>query len=521
MGTVFTNGIIHTMDEATEGPAWVAVDGGRIVAVGTGPLPQGEVYDLAGRTLLPGFQDAHVHPALGGLALIRCDLHPSSTLSAFQAAVAGYAERHPDAPWILGGGWSMDSMPHGVARAEWLDAVVSDRPVLLHSSEGHAAWVNSRALDIAGINPATPDPPDGRIERDGNGAPIGTLQEGAVELVARHAPPDTVADLEAAILAAQRVLVGLGITGWQDAWVDETAHRAYRRLDSAGLLLAHVVGAQWWHRRRGLEQCDDLVERTRHGGRRYRPAAVKLMVDGVCENGTAALLDPYVGSDDRGLSFIPREILLEVVPRLVAAGIQPHFHTIGDRAVSDALDAIAGSEPAARDRVRPHLAHVQLIADTDVARFAELNVTANVQAFWACQDACMTDLTIPRLGAERAQRQYRFRDLADAGVRLAFGSDWSVSTANPFEQMAVAVTRQDAPGAEPFLPAQALRVDEVLWGFTMGSAYVNHRDGISGSITPGKMADLIVVDADPRREPDLAAISVDATFIGGVLVAGR
>ncbi len=521
MPTVFTNGVIHSLDPNHSDPDWVMVDQGRIEAVGTGPPPPGTPYDLAGRTLLPGFQDAHIHPPLGGLAMLRCDLHDVGEPAAYIDAIARYAATHPDQTWILGGGWTMESFPGGVARTELIDHVVPDRPVFLHSRDGHAAWVNTRALAQAGVTAATPDPPDGRIERDADGNPSGTLQEGAVALVGRHAPSDTVDDHVEGIRRAQEMLLGLGITAWQDAWVEQPTHEAYRRLDADGGLTARVVGAQWWDRHRGTDQLEELLRRAVEPTVRYQPTAIKLMVDGVCENGTAALQAPYAGTvDDVGLTFIPPEVLVEAVPAIMAAGVQPHFHAIGDRAIRDALDAVAAGDPADAARVRPQIAHIQVINDADVPRFAELGVVANAQALWACNDACMLQLTAPRLGPERTGWQYRFRDLLAGAARLAFGSDWPVSTADPFEQMAVAVTRQEAPEDEPFLPDQALGPAEVLYGFTMGSAYVNHRDDTSGSITPGKVADLVVATADPLVEKDIGSISVDATFVDGELVAG-
>lgn len=516
---LFVNGPIITMD----GPAeWVSVEDGLIAAVGVGDPPAGERFDLDGRTLLPGMGDAHVHPALGGWGMIRCDLSGADDVDHYLATIAAYAAAHPDDEWVLGRGWAMDSFPAGRAPAELLDRIVPDRPVWMEGREGHSAWVNSRALELAGIDATTPDPVDGRIERHPDGRPMGTLQEGAAGLVERIMPETTVDDHARAIRAAQAYLHSFGITFWQDAWVEPDVHAAYLQIDRAGDLQADVVGALWWDRSRGIEQIDDIVERAAQRSPRFRPSAVKLMVDGVCENGTASMLEPYAGGDDAGIQFIPREVLLEAVPALIARGFQPHFHAIGDRAIRDALDSVA----EARHRLgevttRPHIAHIQVVDPADVARFAELGVVANAQAYWACHDDCMVDLTIPRLGATRAAHQYPFRALLDAGATLACGSDWSVSTPDPFAQMAVATTRRLAADRDPFQPDQAITRLEALRGFTLGTAFVNHDEERAGSISAGKRADLVVVDADPLEVDDLATVRVEATFVAGVEVFSR
>ncbi len=451
----------------------------------------------------------------------RCDLNEVAP-ARYLDTIAAYAAAHPELPWILGGGWAMHDFAGGIARAELLDTVVADRPVLLHGSEGHGAWVNSAALELAGVDAATPDPSDGRIERDPDGKPNGTLQEGAVDLVERVTPPLEVDELRAGIVTAQGYLLGLGITAWQDAWVTATAQAAYLDADRHGELVASVVGALWWDRNRGPEQLDELIERSRDGSGRFRPGAVKLMVDGVCENGTASMLEPYEAdfrnaAADRGIQFISRDVLLEAVPRIMAAGLQPHFHGIGDKAIRDSLDAVAAAKREDAVRTRPHVAHIQVIDRADVPRFGALGVAANAQCLWACNDECMVDLTKPRLGA-RAALQYPFRSLLDSGARLVCGSDWSVSTADPFAQMAVATTRSHRVDAEPFEVGQALTRREALRGFTLGSAWINHREDVSGSLRAGKRADLVLASDNPLTVEDLNDVCVVATFVGGAVV---
>jgi len=336
-----------------------------------------------------------------------------------------------------------------------------------------------------------------------------------VDLVERFAPDDTIADVVNAILAAQTYLVSLGITGWQDAWVRPVDHAAYRLLDHDGRLKAHVFGSLWWDRERGIDQLEELIAMTAQGTPRYRPGGIKLMVDGVIENGTGAMCSPYVGTDDHGLTFLDRGTLLSIVPRIMAAGIQPHFHAIGDCAIRSALDSVEVGHKPDIAAVRPHIAHIHVIDPIDVPRFASLGVAANAQTLWACRDATMTELTIPRIGSQRATWQYPFRSLVDSGARLAAGSDWSVSTADPFAQMAVAVARATAGAPDPLLPKQALTRQEALQAFTSGSAWVNHDETRSGTIEVGKVADLVIASDNPLSADDLASVHTEATFIDG------
>ena len=449
--------------------AAVAVRDGRIVAVGgdedvRGWIgPRTRVVELRGRSVTPGFGDAHVHPVSAGVGQLRCDLTGARGLDAYLARIAAYAAAHPDEAWIRGDGWSMSDFPGGIPHRDDLDRVVPDRPVYLESRDGHTAWVNSRALELAGVTADTLDPDDGRIERDADGRPGGALQEGAADLVERLLPADTPEELVAGLRLAQAELHALGITTWQDAIVTPDREEiAYTTLAGRGELTARVVGALWWDRARGAEQIEELVAR-REGTAvgRYAPTSVKLMQDGVLENGTGGLLEPYLDDDgrptrNRGLSMIDPEALKGYVTRLDALGFQPHFHAIGDRAVREALDAVEAARRAnGPTDTRPHIAHIQVIHPDDIGRFRELGVIANAQPYWACHEAQMDELTIPRLGAERTAWQYPFASLLAAGATLAMGSDWAVSTADPLLEMEVAVTRvADYHRGErpPFLP---------------------------------------------------------------------
>jgi predicted amidohydrolase YtcJ len=544
---VFTGGAVYTPDPADpgrrrvvpagSGPQAVAVLGDRIVAVGEagdrdlGDLigPRTEVVDLRGRALLPGFQDAHVHPSWAGVTLMGCSLIGSASLDDALARISAYAARRDEKEWIVGSGWRMDWFERGTPSRELLDQLGGGRPVYLTNRDGHGAWVSSRALEIAGIDAATPDPPDGRIERDADGSPQGTLHEGAATLVGRHLPALTLDDRLRGLLLAQEHLHARGITAWQDAIIGDYLGSGdplpvYLAAARAGTLTARVQGALWWDRGRDGGQLPEILARREEGqAGRFRANTVKIMQDGVAESFTAGMIDPYLDmcgcqTANRGLSHVDAEALRDYVTMLDAHGFQVHLHAIGDRAVRESLDALEAALAAngANDN-RHHIAHLQVMHPNDIPRFAALGVTANVQALWAAHEAQMDTLTIPFIGPERAARQYLFGDLLRSGARLAGGSDWAVSSANPLRAVQVAVMRTlPGTGAEPLLPGQSLSIGEALAAYTAGSAYVNHLDD-TGAVEVGKLADLVVLDRDPFAGPpdEIASASVDLTYVGG------
>lgn len=535
---VLTGGPVLTLDPARTRATSVAVTGERITAVGHDEVreligPGTEVVDLRGKLLLPGFQDAHVHAVYGGSELAECDLTGTVGVTEYLERVRAYARAHPDHEWITGGGWSLESFAGGLPTRQLLDSVVPDRPALLSNRDHHGAWANTRALERAGITAATPDPADGRIEREADGTPSGMLQEGAATLVGRLVPPATPADRLAGLLRAQRLLHSLGVTGWQDALLGEFGGRAdpsdaYATAARDGSLTARVTGALWWDRERGAEQIPELEARRAelsHG--RFRARSVKIMQDGIAENFTAAMTAPYLDgcgcvTANAGLSFVDPEALRGHVTALDARGFQVHFHALGDRAVREALDAVEAALEANGPRGnRHHLAHLQVVHPDDLARFARLGAVANIQPLWAAHEPQMDELTIPFLGPERAAWQYPFGDLLRAGATLAAGSDWPVSSPDPLEGLHVAVNRR-APGTEDervFLPEQRLDLTTALAAYTAGSAHVNGHDD-AGSLRPGNLADLVVLDRDVLTGPpeEIARARVERTYVGGALV---
>ncbi|HET8616581.1 MAG TPA: amidohydrolase [Actinomycetales bacterium] len=540
---VITGADVWTADAARSWSDAVAVRGDRILALGAARVadlvgPRTRVEHRPGAMVVPGFQDAHVHTPFAGRNLLHVWLNDLEGRPAYLDRISHYAADNPDQPWIIGGGWAMEHFPGGTPRKEDLDAIVPDRPVFLMNRDVHGAWASSKALELAGITKDTPDPPDGRIERDPEtGEPTGTLHEGAAySFQDRYLPLPSHEDWERATLEGQRHLHSLGITGWQDAWVTPATVRSYRSLAADGRLTGRVVGALWWDRHRELDQIPELLAQREAGtveapgSAGFHPTSVKIMTDGVLENFTGALLEPYCDgcgghTDNHGLSYVERDLLAAAVTELDRLGFQVHMHAIGDRAVRNALDAVQAARVAnGPSDHRHHIAHIQVVQHEDVPRFRELGVVANAQAYWAQAEPQMEELTIPFLGRDRAQLQYPFGDLLRSGATLAMGSDWSVTTANPLEEIEVAVTRVDPENRDnaPFLPEQALPLQVALAAFTAGSAYVNH-DHDGGSLAIGKRADLAVVDRNLFDVPSghVADARVELTVASGRVVHER
>ena len=557
---VFVGGKIRTPAHPSGLVQAMAVRDGVIQALGTDDDireltgRRTRVIDLRGRLALPAFGDAHVHAVSGGLESLRCNLLGLRTRHECLDTVAEYCSAlHPDA-WVLGGGWTMEAFPGGLPTAADLDAVTGGRPAFLPNRAHHSAWVNAAALKLAGIDASTPDPVDGRIERDESGQPTGTLHDGAMRLVAARVPPPSEAELLAGLLAGQTHLHSLGITRFQDACVGEAgelgmpdAFDTYLMAADYGMLSSQVTGALWWDRQRGLGQIDDLLARREQASAgqfsagqfsagQFSATTVKLMLDGVCETFTAAMSAPYLDghghpTGHQGTLFIDPEILGEATQRLGAAGFQLHFHAIGDHAVSTALDVIEALPAAQRQAARHHLAHLQFIAPRDMGRFSALGAVANFQPLWATADPQMEELTIPFVGAERSAWQYQIGSLVRQGTRIAFGSDWPVSSADPLQEIHVAVNRVlserlgrrgEPECTDPFQPEQAISLQDAIDACTAGVAWVNHEEEVAGRLLPGMRADVTVLDQDLFAIParDIGSTSVVMTVAGGTVVHG-
>ena len=536
---VLQSAAVYTVDGARTWAEAVAIRGEEILFVGTNQGaagyvgPRTRVVNLAGKMLLPGFQDAHVHPLWAGIEQRHCVLYDVPTREAYARAVAECAARHPKEEWVYGGGWDMGYFPGGIPTRQELDAVVSDRPVFLSSKDGHSAWVNSKALEAAGITRDTPDPPRGRIDRDESGEPIGSLQESAIDLVGKLIPRTTPEEARQGLKVAIRKLNSLGITSVLEASAPLGDAQGfdmldtYRDVDRSGALTARVVISLAWDPERGDEQVQDLVRaRSEYTEGRVRAHTVKLYQDGGIEAKTAAVLAPYRGTEgDTGMALFAPEDLERIVTRLDKEGFQLHFHTIGDAAIRHVFDALEAARRAngVRDS-RHHLSHIELFHPDDIPRFRELGAVANFQPLWAIADTYMNELTLPLLPPETHRWIYPIGSVLRSGAVVAFGSDWSVSSANPLEEMEVAVRRAhwENPDAAAFLPDERIDLRDAIAAFTINAAYVSFQEDRTGSIEPGKLADLVVLDRnlfaiDPN---EISEAEVLLTLLGGELVYG-
>jgi predicted amidohydrolase YtcJ len=545
--TLYSNGIVYRGGGVFE-PGAVEVRDGVITAVlGAAEFGQAdtwdnaadydEVVDLDGGTLLPGFQDAHVHPLLAGVLLMGIDLLPVHDRGEYLRLISDFAVAHPELDCLEGGGWFGDVFDGGFPTRADLDAVVRDRPVILSSHDAHGVWVNSLALEMAGIDANTPDPADGRIMRDPAGAPTGMLLEGAAALVASlRAEPDEEFHLQA-LLRAQERLHSVGITAWQDAFVGDgdvgpNTLPAYEELDRTGRLTGRVVLALWWERTRGLEQIKDLIAVRK----RVEPSAlldggtVKVMIDGMIENRTASMIQPFEGRpDDTGITFIDEAAAREIAVALDANDFQIHFHAVGDRAVRIALDAVEAviAENGQRGN-RHHIAHLDLVDPADVPRFAQLEVSANIQAIWARRDEEILSRKLPLLGAAREEMHFPFGSLHRSGARLVGGSDWPVTDPNPLWAVHTATTRTGVPedphaiGDEvfdvPLLADEAIDLGTALDSYLVDAAFINRLETTTGELRVGAVADLVWIDRDLSEPAALGAAMVRRTVVGGEIV---
>ena len=540
---VLRNAAIYTVDAARSWAQAIAVKGGRIAYVGSergadahvGPATK--VVDLGGRLVLPGFVDAHMHPISGGIELGLCSLNDLPDAQAMLEKVRTCDAAKPGHGWLQGGGWSLPAFPGGAPTRQALDAVVKGRPVYLSAADGHSAWVNSKALALAGVTRHTKDPKNGRIDRDAAGEPTGTLREAATDLVARLLPVPTLEDRIAGLQRALTLAHRSGLTAFQEAnaggdveagggRVTSAGARAtldaYREAERRGLLTARVNVSLGTDPGRGPEQVDDLVSlRREFATELMRARAVKIFADGVIEAHTAAMLEPYVDKPgDRGEPRWTEESLTALMKRLTREDFNAHVHAIGDRAVRMTLDAMATARTEEGTRHPRHqIAHLEVIQPEDARRFRDLGVIANFQPLWAYADQYIRDLTWPPLGPERSRYLYPIGSVARSGAVLAFGSDWSVSSLNPLEGIQVAITRQGPSGeAEPpLLAEEAIDLPTALAAYTIGAAYAIDRDQEIGSLEVGKAADLLVLSENvfSMKPRQIAQAKVVLTIFAG------
>ncbi|WP_298212236.1 amidohydrolase [Ferrimicrobium sp.] len=487
--------------------------------------------DANGRTLLPAFGEGHAHPQHAGLREQFAPVAMARNIEEILRNLGEYAHHHPEQEWIQGWGYDPSLAPNGQFDARWIDTIIADRPVMLRATDYHTVWCNTRALELGGVDRVTEQPQDGEIVRRQDGSPLGTLREwGATRYILDIVPLPTLTQRTDALAWASAQFLEGGITWVQDAWVEGDELAAYLALANGGLTVRYNLGLRADPKRYReqvgefrnvhdqIEQLNDpfLTART-----------VKIFADGVLEAGTAAVLEPYHDCPhSQGIPNWSPEELTDAVVRFDQAGLQVHIHAIGDRAIRMALDAIETAQRSnpTWDR-RPTIAHSQLIDPIDLDRFGSLGVIANFEPLWAQLDPLQTELTFPRIGDERANRQYPIASLLRRGAHLSFGSDWPVSDFHPLAGIGVAVTRQNSDG-EPAMgwqPDERLSLDEALSTYTVGTAYQAFADQTRGTIAVGQIADLVLLDSDLSDiDPSqLGAVRVMKTFLGGREVFSR
>lgn len=482
------------------------------------PLPSGaELIDGGGKTLLPGLTDAHGHVFSLGKESLQPDLRGSASIDDALERVRKFAAANPDARWIVGRGWNQvlwEGKRFPTARE--LDAAIADRPVFLSRVDGHAVWVNSAALKIAGITATTAAPAGGEIVRDSAGSPSGVLVDTAIPLVGRHIPKPTDAEVKRSLQAALRELAALGMTGVHDAGIDMQQYRVYQDLASTKQLPLRIYAMLYdsEEARRVIESGPKLPQYDD----RLQMRAVKALIDGALGSRGAAVLADYTDQPQhRGLMRYTPEQLQSLATLTASKGWQLNIHAIGDagnRLVLDTFEKMLTAQQ--RKALRPRIEHAQVITLDDIPRFARLGVIASIQPTHATSDMNMAE---DRLGAERIKGAYAWRKLMKAGVRLAGGSDFPVELPNPFFGLYAAVTRQDRNGRPPggWYGQEKLTREEALRLFTTDAAYAAHMENSLGSLEAGKWADFILIDRDYFKAPEseIDDIRVLATYVAG------
>ncbi len=513
--TVITGARIWTGNPQQPWASALAVRGEQIVAVGTDAEVMAlsssatKVLSLPGRLVLPGLHDGHVHPLGAGRQELGCPVQSLKTVDAvlekINSCAADSAER---GGFVFGRGWSLALFAQANPHRSILDAVVADRPAWFRGEDGHSGWANSKALELAGITAKTPNPEHGVIERDADGSPSGTLRESAMDLVEALLPEPTLADDVVALTLAMKHLGENGITSIMDAGVDERRLQVYEALANKNALSVRVVACivvDPTTPQKAIDEAKALRARFGAVSPLLKVDCTKIYLDGVLEGETAALLEPYHDHPEhKGGLNAKVEDLDALVAGLQAEAFQVHMHVIGDAAARAALDAYERSHTSnGANDLRPTLAHLQLVDVADHARFKQLGVVVNAQSYWAYPDTYITDINLPQVGQARVDRMYPWGSLHRAGAVIVGGSDWPVTTVNPFFAIEVMRTRQDpeldasAVATAPVLNAdEALDLDTALRAYTTAGAYLLHQEAQTGSLVVGRRADLVVVDQD-------------------------
>ncbi len=501
---VIVNASVHTMDKSQPLAEAVAISGNRIVAIGKSSDlkalagKQTRVVDAKGRVVFPGFNDSHVHYLMGGFSLSRVDLRDATSPEEMARRLSEYAKKQPKGRWILGGDWDHEKWPGApLPTKEMIDAATPDHPVWVNRLDGHMCLANSLALKLAGITKDTKDVPGGEIVRDAKtGEPTGVLKDAAEDLVDKAIPSSSWEEKHAAALAATEHAAKMGVTSVTDMSAGEDVG-LYQYMVERGEMKNRMYAIRsvvsW-------EVLRNTGVRAAFGSDMLRIGGLKGFADGSLGSTTALFFEPYNDSPKTsGLLFdqmLPEGIMLKRVEGLDKAGLQVMIHAIGDKANYEILDIYkqTAEKNGERDR-RFRIEHAQHLRPSEIKRFGSQHVIASMQPYHAADDGRWCD---KRIGPERSKGTYAFRSLLDSGAVLAFGSDWTVAPLNPMEGIKAAVTRQTLDGKHPtgWIPEQKISIDEAVRAYTWGSAYAEFADKVKGTITVGKLADIVMLDRD-------------------------
>lgn len=480
--------------------------------------PGARVIDARGGTVMPALNDAHVHFMMGSRSLADLDLGGADTQAAIEDRIKNFVATRAESDWVVGRGWFYSAFPGGMPGIELLDRLIPDRPAYLESYDAHTAWVNSKALAIAGLEAAP-----------SAGSPTGILKESAMQSVRRHLPQPTAEMIREAVRSGMRLAASHGIASVQEAGHGLKQIELYEALRERGELSMRIrlafdmepgLDVAQWERRLDLyQEAADAVPSNDWIG----TGILKAFADGVVESGTAAQLQPYADMSDTdpgafGTPFWERGELANAIRMADARGWQVQVHAIGDAAIRDALDAFAACNPTRRHRIE----HIEAPAAADIGRFAALGVIASMQPQHAEPTHNLFGAWAPKLGAARAVGGWPWASILRSGGRLAFGSDWPVVPIDPFGSLHVAVNRQTRTGEPPggWVASERLKIDDAVAAWTSGSAYAEHSDLAKGRLRDGMLADIAVLDRDLAATPDaeLGDLKVVATVVGGRVV---
>jgi len=527
---LMTNARVYTVNPAHPWAEAVAVKGDKIIFVGTSREArkfagkETKIIDAGGKLLLPGIQDSHLHFLSGSLNLTRVDLSETRTVEEIQDRIRRFAAAHPEQKWVQGRGWMYSAFPGNMPHKKYLDEVVPDRPAVMRCADGHTSWVNSRALVLAGITRKTPDPADGKIVRDSQSEPTGALLEGASELVSRLIPEPDREEKLAALRVGMKEAARWGVTCAHGLGGEFEELELFEQIKREGSQTLRLVVAMWIDEPGPQEKDFKAYEeaRARNNDNWLAVRGVKLMLDGVIDSGTGAMLEPYAGQgDNRGKLFWEPEDYKKAVLECARRGLQVSTHAIGDRAIRLALEAY---ELAARESGHPELRykveHAECIAAEDLKRFGQPFIIASFQPLHANPDPAWMSAWIKNAGPEREQRAFAWNSVLKAGGHLAFGSDWPVVTINPWPGIQMAVTREDWEGNPQggWLPGEKITLEQAIYAYTLGGAFALNEENLRGSIEPGKLADLVLLSQNIFAIP---ANKIKETVPLLTLVGGR